>query len=92
MRLSKQMRVKMMNGVTYRKIDDRGLHITHREDDRVLDVDNVIICAGQEPLRDLLPDLEAAGITTHVIGGAERAVELDAQRAIDQGVRLGAAI
>lgn len=88
----KQMRVQMMNGVTYHKIDDRGLHITHRDKDRVLDVDNVVVCAGQEPLRELLPDLEAAGITTHLIGGVEKAAELDAQRAIDQGVRLGAGI
>jgi 2,4-dienoyl-CoA reductase (NADPH2) len=88
----KQRKVKMLNGVTYRKIDDQGLHITHREKDIILDVDNVVICAGQEPLRELLPELEAAGITTHLIGGVEKAAELDAQRAIDQGVRLGAAI
>ncbi|MFP4348907.1 MAG: FAD-dependent oxidoreductase [Desulfococcaceae bacterium] len=86
----KKRQVQMIGGVTYRKIDDRGLHITVDETERLLEVDTVVICAGQESLRDLVPDLEKAGIETHLIGGADVAAELDAKRAIDQGARLAA--
>lgn len=82
----------MMNGVTYHKIDDDGLHISVKNRQTVLAVDTVIICAGQEPLRNLKDELEAAGMTFHLIGGADLAVELDAKRAIDQGARLAAVI
>ena len=84
--------VTMLNLVEYRKIDDEGLHITREGEDRVLDVDNVIICAGQEPLRELQAGLEAAGIHVSLIGGADEARELDAKRAIDQASRLAAEI
>jgi 2,4-dienoyl-CoA reductase (NADPH2) len=83
--------VNMIGGVEYRRIDDAGLHIAVNGEDRTLDVDTVIICAGQESARDLYQDLADAGVTVHLIGGADKAAELDAKRAIDQGVRLAAA-
>ena len=83
--------VEMLGGVEYRGIDDDGLHITLDGEDRVLAVDNVVICAGQEEQRDLHDDLAAAGITVHLIGGAHKAGELDALGAIEQGTRLAAA-
>tara|TARA_B110000090_G_scaffold112133_1_gene125285 strand:- start:298 stop:2310 length:2013 start_codon:yes stop_codon:yes gene_type:complete len=76
--------VQMIAGVSYDKIDDTGLHITVGAKSRILPVDNVIICAGQDPERSLAADLPQA----HLIGGADLAAELDAQRAIDQGTRL----
>lgn len=84
--------VRMLSGVTYRRIDDDGLHITVGDAERLIAVDTIVICAGQEPLRDLLPGLESAGIPVFPIGGAERAVEIDARRAILQGARLAAEI
>ncbi|MDO3722738.1 NADPH-dependent 2,4-dienoyl-CoA reductase [Marinobacter sp. chi1] len=92
----KHRNVQMVPGVTYRKIDDEGLHVTitpkgaEQGEDRVLPVDTVIICAGQEPLRELQSGLESAGLAVHLIGGADVAAELDAKRAIDQGTRLAA--
>ena len=88
----KQRNVTMINAVTYRKIDDDGLHITLKGKPQIIKVDTIVICAGQEPKRDLKEGLEKAGMTVHLIGGAELAVELDAKRAIDQGARLAAAI
>lgn len=77
--------VKMINAVTYNKIDDAGLHVTINDETQILDVDNVIICAGQEPNKSL-----CEGLTKpyHLIGGSDVAVELDAKRAIDQAMRL----
>ena len=80
------------SGVAYRRIDDEGLHVTIDGTDKTLPVDHVVICAGQEPLRDLHEDLLARGCSVHLIGGADVAAELDAKRAIDQGVRLAAAL
>lgn len=94
----KNRQVQMMPGVTYRKIDDQGLHITvtpkgaEQGEDRLLPVDTIILCAGQEPLRELQQGLESAGLAVHLIGGADVAAELDAKRAIDQGSRLAAEI
>ncbi|PCM43519.1 NADPH-dependent 2,4-dienoyl-CoA reductase [Marinobacter sp. ANT_B65] len=94
----KNRNVQMIPGVTYRKIDDEGLHITvtpkgaEKGEDRVLPVDTIILCAGQEPLRELQGGLEAAGLKVHLIGGSDVAAELDAKRAIDQGSRLAASI
>jgi 2,4-dienoyl-CoA reductase (NADPH2) len=88
----KQRNVAMINGVTYRRIDDKGLHITHKNEPKLLAVDTIIICAGQEPVRDLKDELEKTGMPVHLIGGADRAVELDAKRAIEQGAKLAAAI
>ena len=88
----KQKRVQMINNVSYDKIDDAGLHISIGDDKKVLDVDNIIICAGQEPLRELQSAIESAGKAVHLIGGADVAAELDAKRAIKQGAELAAAI
>ena len=94
----KNRNVQMVPGVSYRKIDDEGLHITvtpkgaEQGEDKLLPVDTIIVCAGQEPLRELQAGLEAAGLPVHLIGGADVAAELDAKRAIDQGSRLAAEI
>ncbi len=91
----KMKNVEMLGGVNYEKIDDDGLHISFgetRENPRVLDVDNVVICAGQISDRSLADALEAEGVTCHVIGGADVAAELDAKRAINQGTRLAASL
>ncbi len=88
----KQFGVKMLSGVSYERIDDEGLHIRIDDKAQCLDVDNVIICAGQIPNRDLAEALQAKGIETHLIGGADVAAELDAKRAIDQGTRLAAGL
>jgi 2,4-dienoyl-CoA reductase (NADPH2) len=83
----------MLNSVEYLNIDDAGLHIRIGEGEpQVLAVDTVILCAGQDPLRELQDGLEAAGQKVHLIGGADVASELDAKRAIDQGSRLAAAL
>ncbi|WP_339768800.1 NADPH-dependent 2,4-dienoyl-CoA reductase [uncultured Paraglaciecola sp.] len=79
--------VSMIAGCEYLKIDDQGIHIKVNDEVQVLDVDNVIICAGQEPLRELIEGLTKP---YHLIGGADVAAELDAKRAIDQGMRLAA--
>jgi 2,4-dienoyl-CoA reductase (NADPH2) len=87
--------VQMIGGVNYERIADEGLLISYgesHENPTWLDVDNVILCAGQLPLRDLREPLESAGIPTYVIGGADVATELDAKRAIDQGSRLAATL
>ena len=86
----KAKRVSMLGGVTYDRFDEQGLHITVGAKPQLLPVDNLVICAGQEPNRALADALIAAGIKAHVIGGADVAAELDAKRAIDQGTRLAA--
>lgn len=86
----KMKKVNMIGEATYHKVDDEGLHISVAGKADKLKVDNVIICAGQEPLRELLEPLKAKGISVHLIGGADEARELDAKRAIDQGSRLAA--
>jgi len=88
----KQKRVQMINNASYEKIDEHGLHIKIGEDYKVLDVDNIVICAGQEPLRELQQGLIDAGKSVHLIGGADVAAELDAKRAIRQGAELAAKI
>ncbi|MDX7990562.1 NADPH-dependent 2,4-dienoyl-CoA reductase [Xenorhabdus littoralis] len=88
-RASLSMRgVIMLNSVQYLKIDEQGLHIRRGDEQQCLEVDNIIVCAGQEPLKELFPPLQAMGKSVHVIGGADIAAELDARRAIDQGTRL----
>jgi 2,4-dienoyl-CoA reductase (NADPH2) len=85
--------VQQLSGVNYERIDDDGLHISFGSDRsgaRVLAVDNVIICAGQESVRDLEAGLRASGVKPHVIGGADVAAEIDAKRAIRQGTELAA--
>jgi len=88
----KRRGVRMLAGVTYRGIDERGLSIAQGAEERLLEVDNVVICAGQEPRRDLFGQIGATGRKAHLIGGAKLAVELDAKRAIDEGARLAAAL
>ncbi len=80
--------VKMLAGVSYERIDNEGLHITVGGEPQTLAVDNVIICAGQDPRRELAEPLRELGKTLHLIGGADVAMELDARRAIAQGTRL----
>ena len=85
--------VEMIPSVEYLRVDDAGLHISVAGGEpQVLPVDNVILCAGQTPLRELQAELEAAGVTVHLVGGADVAAELDAKRAIDQGSRVAAAV
>ena len=90
----KNKQVQMLNSVEYLKIDDAGLHIRigAEGEEKLLPVDNVVICAGQDPLRELYEGLQAAGQSVHLIGGADVATELDAKRAIDQGSRLAAGL
>ena len=90
--LLKRRNVKMLAGVSYEKIDDAGLHLRLGDETQVLDVDTIVMCAGQEPRRELLDDLKKAGIAVSLIGGADVAAELDAKRAIDQGTRAAAAL
>ena len=87
--------VEMIGGVNYERITPQGLFVTYGEkhsDGQLIECDTVVLCAGQEPLRELLDPLKAAGVKTHLIGGADEATELDAKRAIDQGTRLAALI
>jgi 2,4-dienoyl-CoA reductase (NADPH2) len=80
--------VKMYPSVSYEKIDDEGLHVTIGGEPQLLAVDHVILCAGQEPRRDLADSLLASGKPVHLIGGCDVAMELDARRAIAQGTKL----
>ncbi|QFT82630.1 2,4-dienoyl-CoA reductase [NADPH] [Roseovarius sp. THAF27] len=87
--------VEMVGGVTYERIEPAGLVVSNgegRENPRTLEVDTIVLCAGQVSERSLVDALEARGMTCHVIGGADVAAELDAKRAIDQGTRLAAAL
>lgn len=84
--------VAMGSGVGYERIDDAGLHITVDGQPQLLEVDNVVLCAGQEPQRELHAALSAAGCSVHLIGGADVAAELDAKRAIVQGTTLAASL
>ncbi|MFA5939342.1 MAG: NADPH-dependent 2,4-dienoyl-CoA reductase [Sinimarinibacterium sp.] len=91
----KMKQVEMIGGVNYESIDARGLLITYgekREKPTLLEVDNIILCAGQEPLRELQAPLQAAGVNVHLVGGADVAAELDAKRAINQASRLAATL
>ncbi len=88
----KMKKVKMMDDVTYQKIDDAGLHITLRGVPQLLEVDNVIICAGQISNNQLFSKLKETHTNVHLIGGALEAGELDAKRAIEQGVKVGMAL
>lgn len=89
----KNKHVQMISAVDYLGVDDKGLHIRVADGEpQVLAVDTVIVCAGQDPLRELQAELEAAGRKVHLIGGADVAAELDAKRAINQGSRLAAEV
>lgn len=88
----KHKKVKMLSGVNYEAIDDQGLHLSIDGKLKLLEVDSVIICAGQTELQDLFEPLKEAGQSVHLIGGAFKALELDARHAIDQACRLAALI
>jgi 2,4-dienoyl-CoA reductase (NADPH2) len=90
--LLKKRGVQMIGGVSYERIDEGGLHISVNGAAKTLAADTIVICAGQEPRRELQAPLEAAGIRFSLIGGADVAAELDAKRAIDQGTRLAASL
>jgi 2,4-dienoyl-CoA reductase (NADPH2) len=89
----RQSGVVQVSDATYGHVDDAGLHVTVDGQERVLDVDHVVLCAGQESVRDLYDELAATrrdGV--HLVGGADVAAELDAKRAIEQGTRVAAAL
>jgi len=88
----KMKQVKMIGAVSYECIDDAGFHIVVDGKPMTLEVDNVVVCAGQESRRDLHAVLQTAGVPVHLIGGADVAAELDAKRAIAQGTRLAASL
>lgn len=88
----KHQQVKMLSGVCYEAIDEEGLHLRIEDKPQLLCVDSIIICAGQEELRDLYEPLKQGGKSVHLIGGAYKARELDARQAIDQACRLAAII
>ena len=88
----KAKQVAMLGGVSYLGLDDDGFRIRVDGQEQVLPVDHVVICAGQEPRRELFDALQAAGTAAHLIGGADVAAELDAKRAIAQGSRLAATL
>jgi 2,4-dienoyl-CoA reductase (NADPH2) len=90
--LLKQRGVRMLAGVSYVRIDDAGLHITVEGKPELLEVDTIVICAGQEPRRELLAPLQELGAKVTLIGGADVAAELDAKRAIEQGTRVALAL
>ena len=91
----KKKKVEMIAGANYESIDEKGLHITFgekHENPTLIEVDHIVLCAGQEPLRELQAPLQAAGVKVHLVGGAFEAGELDAKRAIDQASRLAASL
>lgn len=88
----KQRGVETLAGCEYVRIDDAGLHIRREGQEQVVEVDTIVVCAGQESVRDLIAPLSQARGRVHVIGGADEAAELDAKRAIDQGTRLAASL
>ena len=85
----KQSRVTLVSGATYDRIDDAGLHVTVDGATRVIEADTIVVCAGQESVRDLYDGL---GREAHLIGGADVAAELDAKRAIKQGTEVVAGL
>jgi 2,4-dienoyl-CoA reductase (NADPH2) len=88
----RQSGVKQVSGATYVRVDDAGLHLLVDGEPHVVEVDHVVLCAGQESVRDLFDELADGGSEPHLIGGADVAVELDAKRAIEQGTRVAAAL
>ena len=84
--------IPVLAGVSYERIDDAGLHIQHEGRHKLLEVDHVVLCAGQEPVNALRAELAASGIDAALIGGAERAEEVDALRAMEQGMKVAYAL
>ena len=88
----RQSGVRLVNGAAYTRVDDDGLHLLVDGSAQVSPCDTVVVCAGQESVRSLYDDVVAAGISAHLVGGADVATELDAKRAIEQGTRVAAAL
>lgn len=88
----KNRQVHFMQGVEYLKIDGQGLHLKSAKGLQILEVDNVIVCAGQDPLCELLEPIKALGIPVHLVGGSSVAAELDAKSAISQATRLAVSL
>ena len=88
----KKKGVEMIAGVSYKRVTDNGLWIEIDGKEQLLEVDTIVVCAGQVPQRELFQALEQQGVSVHLIGGADVAAELDAKRAIRQGAELAAAI
>ncbi len=88
----KKRKVEMIGGVTYENIDDLGLHITTDQTSRILNVDTIVLCTGQNSQQELLKDLQTSGLKVHLIGGAQHAGELDAKRAIKEAAELASKI
>jgi 2,4-dienoyl-CoA reductase (NADPH2) len=88
----KQSGVRQVSGASYDRVDDAGLHLTVDGEPMLLEVDRVVLCAGQESVRGLYDELVAGGASAHLIGGADVAAELDAKRAIEQGTRVAAGL
>ena len=88
----KHRQVEMLSGVSYERIDDQGLHLIKNDKAELLAVDTIVVCAGQEELKDLYEPLKSSGKSVHLIGGAYKALELDARHAIDQATRLAVLI
>jgi 2,4-dienoyl-CoA reductase (NADPH2) len=84
--------VEMWSDVVYQKVDDQGLHLVYKGENQILDVDHIIVCAGQEPNRDMYEELKLRGQHVDIIGGADEAAELDAKRAIYQACHLASEI
>jgi 2,4-dienoyl-CoA reductase (NADPH2) len=78
-------KVQFIGGVRYEKIDDKGIHMSVNKTRKVLEVDHIVLCAGQNPVTDLVEPLQRANMTFDVIGGAALAAEIDAKRAIREG-------
>ncbi|WP_428636371.1 FAD-dependent oxidoreductase [Shewanella sp.] len=90
--VAKHHQVEMLSGVSYEKFDEQGLHIKLGDQAQILEVDNVVLCAGQESNRSLVDEMKNSGLPVHLIGGVDVAAELDAKRAIRQGAELAAKI
>jgi 2,4-dienoyl-CoA reductase (NADPH2) len=88
----KKAGVTELSGCEYLRVDEAGLHLRREGRVELLEVDHVVICAGQVPARELEAPLRAAGLAVHRIGGADEAAELDARRAIEQGTRVGSTL
>jgi 2,4-dienoyl-CoA reductase (NADPH2) len=88
----RQAGIRQVRGAAYVRVDDAGLHLTVEGEPLLVEVDHVVLCAGQESVRSLYDALVAAGARTQLIGGAEVAAELDAERAIEQGTRVAAGL
>jgi 2,4-dienoyl-CoA reductase (NADPH2) len=84
--------ITFLDAIAYQKIDDQGLHILKKNTHQTLQVDHIVICAGQDPLQDLKIELDLLGFQNHLIGGAKIATELDAHRAIREGAQLASSI